>query len=133
MAALSRVMRRLDRSCRRNLSVRANGSGIGIDSAPRDIRDSRGARTMAVVLSTAIRMRRRFGGLVIGGGGGELDSTVLNDAVATQGHDHPARSVLASASTAATEPGSSAYTNQTALPTKRSAVRSTNHLATKRP
>jgi hypothetical protein len=38
------------------------------------------------------------GGAVSGRGGGALDSTVLNDAAATQGHDHPARSVIASAS-----------------------------------
>jgi Bacterial regulatory proteins, tetR family len=34
-----------------------------------------------------------------------LDSTVLNDAVATQGHDHPARGVLASASRPLPAPG----------------------------
>ena len=34
-----------------------------------------------------------------------LDSTVLNDAGATQGHDHPARSVLDSASRPLPAPG----------------------------
>ena len=34
-----------------------------------------------------------------------LDSTALNDAVATQGHDHPARKVLASASRPLPAPG----------------------------
>jgi hypothetical protein len=72
------------------------------------------------------------GGAVSGRGGGALDSTVLNDAAATQGHDHPARSVIASASRPLPAAGSSAYTSRTALLTKRSAVRSTNHLVTKR-
>ena len=59
-------------------------------------------------------------------------STVLNDASATQGHDHPARSVLAWASRPLPAPATSAYTSRTALLTKRRAVRSTNHLVTKR-
>jgi hypothetical protein len=69
---------------------------------------------------------------VSGGGEAPRDLTVLNDAVATQGHDHPALCARFGKQTA-TGRGSSAYTSRTALPTKRSAVRSTNHLVTKRP
>jgi hypothetical protein len=72
------------------------------------------------------------GGAVSGRGGGALDSTVLNDAAATQGHDHPARSVIASASRPLPAAGSLAYASRTALLTKRSAVRSIDHLVTKR-
>ena len=61
---------------------------------------------------------RAEGGAVSGGGGGALDSTVRNDAVATQGHDHPACSVLASASRPLTGAASSAHTSRTALLTK---------------
>jgi uncharacterized membrane protein len=85
----------------------ANGSGTGIGSAPRDTRSSRGVRTMAVIFSAAIRtsgwaysssnVDGGADGAVSGRVGGALDSTVLNDAAATQGHDHPARSVIASA------------------------------------
>ncbi len=45
-----------------------------------------------LVVSTAVRR-------------GGADSTVLNDAGATQGHDHPARRVLASASRPQPAPG----------------------------
>ena len=89
---------------------------------------------MAVVFSAAIRtsgwaysssnVDGGGGGAVSGGGGGALDSTVLNDAVATQGHDHPALSCFGKQT--ATGLGSSAYTSRTALPMKGSAVRSTN-------
>jgi uncharacterized membrane protein len=84
----------------------ANGSGAGIGSAPRGIRSSRGVRTMAVIFSAAIRTSGSYSSSNVDGGadgavsgrvGGALDSTVLNDAAATQGHDHPARSVIASA------------------------------------
>jgi hypothetical protein len=61
-----------------------------------------------------------------------LDSTVLNDAVATKDIDHPALCACFGKQTT-TGPGSWAYTSRTALLTKRSAVRSTSHLVTKRP
>ena len=75
---------------------------------------------------------RGEGGAVSGGGGGALDSTGLNDAVATQDTITQLAELLASASRPLPAPGSSAHTSRTALLTKRRAVRSTNHLVTKR-
>jgi hypothetical protein len=117
----------------------ANGSGAGIGSAPRGIRSSRGVRTMAVIFSAAIRTSGSYSSSNVDGGadgavsgrvGGALDSTVLNDAVA--GHGHPARGDCFGKQTA-TGRGEFAYASRAALLRKRSAVRSTNHLVTKRP
>jgi hypothetical protein len=77
------------------------------------------------------RWGRLWGGALKGLGRGGLDSTVLNDAVATQDTIRRSRSACFGEQTA-TGSGSSAYTSRTALLTKRRAVRSTNHLVTKR-